>query len=124
MVRQPRAQHAEFAGTGDVDEVGLKALQHLADEGNVAEKCGIVAEIFSRAKERKPRGSSRVQRLPSSRGPGCGRRRGRRGREIAAAREGLKVAAGVGYAVHLVERVGEVGNARHVASLAAVSGSR
>ncbi len=69
---------------------------------------------FSRTKERKLRGSSRVQTLPSSINclgavAGAHAEKGK----IAPPREGLKVAAGMGDSVHFVEGVGKVRDARH-----------
>jgi hypothetical protein len=45
-MRQARAQHPHLAGAGDVDQVGLEALQHLADQRNVAQKGRVEAQIF------------------------------------------------------------------------------
>jgi hypothetical protein len=46
MVRQPGTQHADFAGACDVNQIGFETLQHLADQGDVAEKGGIEAEVL------------------------------------------------------------------------------
>jgi len=37
MVRQPRAQHAHFAGPRDVNQVGLEALQHFLNKRNMTQ---------------------------------------------------------------------------------------
>ena len=53
VVRQARAQHPQFAGAGDVNQVRLEALQHLADQRNVAQKRRIVAQVFFQSKGEK-----------------------------------------------------------------------
>ena len=110
---QARAQHAHFAGTGDVNQVGPEALQHFIDDGDVAQKGGIVAKILF---ERERKSAARQFEGPDiaifdeSLGAiaGADTQKG----QVAPAREGLKVAAGVGDSVHFVEGVGKVGNAR------------
>ena len=110
---RPGAEHADLAGAGDVDEVGLEALEDFADEGDVAEKGGIEAEIFFEGKGEKAAGQLEGPDVAVF-SDGLGAVAGADAEEgqIAAAGEGLKVAAGVGYSVDLVERVGKVGHPR------------
>ena len=80
--------------------------------GRWRRKAGSKRRSFSRAKERKPRGSSRVQTIAFFE-EGLGAVAGADAEEgkIAAAGEGLEMAAGVGDPVDFVEGVGEVGYA-------------
>jgi hypothetical protein len=79
---------AHLAGAGDVNQVGLEALQHLADERNVAQKCGIEAQILFKSEGKK---AARQLEGPHvavfDQWPGCDRRRARTERaDCAAAR--------------------------------------
>ncbi len=56
VMRKAGAEHAHFAGAGDVNQVGTKALEHFADEGNVAQKRGVEAEIFFESEGEKAAG--------------------------------------------------------------------
>ncbi len=92
---------------------GWKRLEHLVHEGNVAQKCGIVAEIFFKGEGEEAAGQlQRPDVAFFEEGLGAVSGADAEKGQVAAAREGFKVAAGVGYAVHFVEGVGEVGHAR------------
>jgi hypothetical protein len=113
VVSQSSAQHADLAGSGDVNQVGLEPLQNLANQWDVAEKRGIEPEVLLK--------SEREETAREFEGPyvavfqdslgavaGTDAEKG----QIVAARKGLKMAACVRYPVYLVKRVGEVGDAR------------
>jgi hypothetical protein len=112
MMREARAQHADFTGAGDVDQLGLKALEHFADEGHVAQKRRIEAEVFF-----KSNGEEAARQLEGPHaalfrdGLGAVPGADAKEREIAPAREGLKLAAGVRDAIHFVKGVREKGDA-------------
>ena len=112
MVGEPGAEHAHFAGTGNVDQVGLEALEDFANEGNVAQKSGVVAKIFFEGKREK---AARQLQAPdvaffqNCLGPVSGS--DAKKREIAAARKGLEMAAGVRHTVHFVKGIGKIGDA-------------
>jgi len=103
-VGEARAHEAVFAGAGDVDQVRLEASECLFDDGDVARKGGIKAEVFFDGEGEKaarkfegPEVAVFYQfRLAVA---GAHAEEG----EVAAAGKGLKVAAGVGNAVDLVE---------------------
>ena len=123
-VRQPRAQHADFAGPGDVNQVGLEALQHFADQRNVAQKRRIEAQIFFESKGKKAaRQLQRPHVAVFDEGLGAVAGAHAQKGQIAPPRKGLKVAAGVRDPVHFVERVGKVGHARHADAVIACSQS-
>ena len=83
VVREPRAQEADFAGAGDVNQVGLEALEHFADERNVAQKRGIEAQIFFESERRESRAAvrgsrrCRLRRVPGRGRPARTHRKGR-----------------------------------------------
>ena len=104
-----------IAGTSDVDEVGTKTIEYINDKRNMAQKRGIEAQIFFESE-----GEEAAWELE---GPGGavfddGLGAGPKGRpgahakewQIATAREGFKVAAGVGDPVDFVKRVWEIGD--------------
>ena len=117
VVRQPRAQHAHLAGAGDVNQIGLEALQHLADQRNVAQKRGIEAQVFFQGKGKK---AARQLQGPHvavfDDGLGAVSGADAEKGQIAPPRKGLEMAAGVRHPVHLVEGVGKVGHAGRSAS--------
>ena len=92
---------------------GWKRSEHFADQRDVAQKRGIEAQVFF---EREGEKAARQLERPHvavfdeclSAVAGAHAKKGK----IAPAREGLKVAAGVGDPVHFVERVGKVGDTR------------
>ena len=88
VVRQARAQHSHLAGAGDVDQIGLKALQHFADQRDVAQKRGIEAQILFESKgEKAARQLQRPHIAVFEKGLSAGRPRGRKERaDCAAAR--------------------------------------
>ena len=113
--RDGSAKHADFAGAGDVDDIGPEALEHFLDRGQMAQICRVEAQIlFERDGERAPRQFQRpevavfFQRM---RAVPCTHTEKR---QIVTPRKGFKVAAGVGHAVDLVERVGKIRNARRL----------
>ena len=109
MMRKPCAQHAYFAGSGDVNQVGPEALERLGDLAVVSRKGGVEAQILFDGKGEKAARQLERCTLPSST-KGCGAVAGAdpEKRQVAAAGEGLELAAGVGDAVDFMERVGEV----------------
>src|SRR5580700_10288378 len=112
MMREARAQHADLAGAGDVDDLRLKALEHFADEGNVAQEGGIEAQVFlEREGEKAARQLEGPHAAVFSDGAGTVAGAHAQKGKIATAGEGLKLAAGVRDPVDLVEGVREVGDA-------------
>jgi hypothetical protein len=108
-----------------VDQVGLETLDHLADEGDVAEIRGVVAKVFFEGEGKKAAGQLEGpdvalfdERLGAVTGADAEER------EVAAAGKGLKVAAGVGDAVDLVKRVGEIGQAGEAGGVSRVDDVR
>jgi hypothetical protein len=109
MIGETCAQHAHFAGAGDVNQVGLKAVQHFAHEGNMPRKCRIEAKIFfqSEGKDaarqfKRPDIAVFDESLTSI------ARADAEERQVFAAGKGFKMAAGVRNPVDFMEGVGEV----------------
>ena len=46
LVGEPGSEEAEFAGAGDVDDVGTEADEFALDAGEVADEEGVEGEIF------------------------------------------------------------------------------
>ena len=112
VMRQAGAEHADFAGAGNVNEVGLEPFKNLADEGDVAEKGGVEAEVFFEGEGQEAAGQFKGPDVAVFEDglravAGADAEEG----QVAAARKGFKMAAAVGYPVDLVERVGKVGDA-------------
>jgi hypothetical protein len=113
MVGQPGAQHANLAGAGDVKQVGLETRENLFDEGNVAQKGGVEAEILFEGEREKSAGQLEgpdVAVLGESLGAITGANAEKR--QVATPGKCLEVAASVGHAIDFVKRVGKVGDAR------------
>ncbi len=95
-----------------MDQVGLEPLQHIGDERDVAQKRGIEAQVFFK---REGKEASRQLEGPDVAFFDQGLRpitgaHAKKGK-IAPPREGLKVAAGVGDPVYLVEGIGKIRDA-------------
>jgi hypothetical protein len=113
VVGESGAQHADLAGSGDVEKIGLEALEHIADEGDVTEKSWVEAEILFEGKGKKTAGQFEgpdVSVFGECLGTisGANAEKG----QIAPTGKGFEVSAGVGHAVDFVKRVGKVGDAR------------
>ncbi len=113
FVGEPHAQNAHFTGAGNVNEVRFEARQHLFDERKVAQICRIETKVLLKRKGKKsarqfesPNIAVFDKRLFAISGTHAKKR------EIAAARKGLKVPAGVSDSVDFVKGVRKVGNAR------------
>ncbi len=112
-MRKPRTDHSDFAGAGDVDEVGLEALKRFGNEGQVAEIGGIEAEIlFEGEGEKAARQLQRPHAAFFNESLWAVTGADTKEREIAAEGEGLKMTAGVGNPVDFMEGVGKVGHPR------------
>ncbi len=114
VVRQPRAEDADFAGAGDVDQIGLEPLKGTSPmSGMWRRNAGSKRRSFSRGEGKK---AARQLKGPDvavfDQGLGAVSGAHAKKGKIAPARKGLKVAAGVGNPVDLVERVGKVRDAR------------
>ncbi len=113
VVSQPRAQHPHLAGSGDVNQIRLELLQHLAYKRYVAQERKIEAQILFESKREKA--ARKLQRpdvavLSDDRRarPGANAKK----RQILPPRKGLKMAAGVRHPIHFMERVGKVSYTR------------
>ena len=110
------AEDAELAGAGDVEDVRTEAAEGAIDGARVAGEEGVEEEIFfegdggARAREFE---SVEVVDGGGRGGAGADAEEG----QAAAVGEGGEVAAGMGDAVDLVERVGEEGDARRAHGL-------
>ena len=114
FIGQARAQHADFAGAGDMNQVRLEAVENFADQRNVAQKGGVEAKILFQGKGHKA--ARQLQRpYVSVFFEGIGAVAGTHAQEgqIVPPGERLKMAAGMRHSVDFVERVGEVGHTRH-----------
>jgi hypothetical protein len=109
MVGEACAEHADFAGSGDVDEVWAEAVEDFSDERDVAGEGGVEAEVFFEGEGEDaagelegPDGAVFDEGLTAV--SGADAEEG----EILAAGEGFEMAAGVRDAVDFVEGVREV----------------
>jgi hypothetical protein len=109
MVCQTSAKHSNLARSGDVDEIGMEAVQHLSNEGNMARKGWIEAKVSFESEGEDASGQfegpditlfgeglSTIARADAKEG------------QVSATGEGFKVPAGVRDPVDFVEGVGEV----------------
>jgi hypothetical protein len=115
MMGQTGAEHAYFAGSGDVDEVGAEAVEDFSNEGNVARKCRVEAEVFFESEgedaARKFEGPDVAifdECLATVTGANTEER------QIATASECLELAAGVRDPVDFMKGVGKVRYSREV----------
>jgi hypothetical protein len=104
MVRQQSSEHADFTGSGDVDQIGLESLKHSSDEWDVAKECRIDAQVFFQGEGQKTaRQLNRpyISILNEALGavPGTYAQEG----QIVAAGKSLKMPAGVSNTVHFME---------------------
>jgi hypothetical protein len=87
-----------------VDQIGLEALKHLADERDVPQKNGVEAQIFFKSKgEEAARQLKRPDVAVFDEGLGAVSCADTEKGQIAPPGKGLEVAARVGYAVDLVK---------------------
>jgi len=95
-----------------VNQIGLKSLEDIGDERKVAQVGRIKAQVFFQRKGQKaPRQLEGPDVAVFDESLGAVAGTDAEEGKIAPPRKGLKVAAGVGDTVDLVERVGEVGDA-------------
>ena len=113
MVRQARAQNADLAGPGNVDQVRLETLENVADQRNVTKERRIKAQILFQNERKK---TARQLEGPYATFLDQGRSamacaHAKKG-QVASPREVFKMAAGMCNPIHFVERVWKVCNAR------------
>jgi hypothetical protein len=115
VVGEPRPQHSHLARPGNVNQVRLESFQHFPDQGNVAQKPGIEAQIFLEREGQEP--ARQLQRPDVSLFPiGLGliaAAHAQKG-QIPPPRKRLKVAAGMRYTVDLMKGVRKIRHARHI----------
>ena len=117
VARDGNAEHSDFAGAGDVDEIGIEAFQNFIDDGQMAQIGRVEAQVFFEWNgEENPRELQGPDIADFFECPwpmsGAYAEKG----QIMPMREGFKMAAGVGNPVYLMEGVGEVCNSRTVRS--------
>ncbi len=112
LVGEVGSEEAEFAGAGDVKDVGAEGADGFGDQIRVAEEEGVEAEVLF-----EEDGEGAAAEFEGLDGAFGGKEAGGAAcsdaehGEVVAAGEGEEVAAGVGDAVDLVVAVGEVGDA-------------
>lgn len=109
------SEDAEFAGAGDVNEVGLETLEFAANEQGVTPEERVEVEVLFHA----DRGSAAAQFQSAEfagllEGVGASACANAKKGQIVSLCIGDEVPAGVRHAVDLVEGVGKVGYTRHV----------
>jgi hypothetical protein len=113
MVGHDGANHAEVIGAGDVDDVRTKIAQCAGNDRQMAKESEIEAQIFFQTEGERPARELKRRKLAfcqQARHTSAGA--DRKKWQIPAADECLKLAAGMGHTIDLVERVREIGHAR------------
>jgi hypothetical protein len=104
VVRQQSSEDADFAGTGNVDQIGLESLKHFSDEWDVAKECRVDAQIFFEGEGQKAAWQLKRPHVPIlNQALGAVSGTDAQEGEIVPAGKSLKMPAGVGDTVHLME---------------------
>jgi hypothetical protein len=117
MVGQRCSQQTIFARAGNVQNVGTENPERTGNGSQVAEESGIEGKVFIQRKREKAALELKRRQIAlgkQMRDTVSGTDAEKR--QIAAAREGFKLAAGVGDAIDFVEGVGKISDPRSLPS--------
>jgi hypothetical protein len=124
VVRERSSQDPNFAGTGDVNDVGTKSLQRFADKRKMSQKRWVESKIFFECEGEK---AARQLKSPNcaifNHGLGAIAGPHAEERKIAPARKSFKMAAGVRNTVYFMERIRKVGDPGNGSGASGVTGA-
>jgi hypothetical protein len=115
MISEACSEHTDFARSSDVNQIGLKAIEYLADDRCMARERGVKAEIlFEREREDASWQFEGPHVAVFHKGLTAVARANAEERKILPACECFKMAAGMRNPVNFVKGVGEVRYTRKI----------